>query len=144
VVKGWVRDLEGPIRDWVRREREVGDEEVGSDEEEIVFKGRGRGGEDGVEEKRRERKGAESGMVLDSFGDVENASFKYVFPWPPQELPPFSLNRPCPELTSQPGAGLHIPYQPTTAFNPDRSSCRTQHARSSALDSSRRDAGGVR
>lgn len=76
-----MRDLEGFICDWVRREREVGDEEVGSDEEEIVFKGRGRGGEDGVEEKRREWKGVESGMVLDLFGDVENVLFKYVFFW---------------------------------------------------------------
>ncbi|KAK0391350.1 hypothetical protein NLU13_0851 [Sarocladium strictum] len=75
VVKGWVRDLEAPIRDWVRREREADVEEVGSDEEEIMFRGRGRG-EEVREEKVRDTRSEESGIVMDSFGDVENASFK--------------------------------------------------------------------
>jgi hypothetical protein len=77
VVKGWLKDLETPIREWVRRERKGEEEDVGSDEEEIVFKGRDQtNGEELVDE--RKQKSSDSKMVLDSFGDVENASYKYA------------------------------------------------------------------
>lgn len=87
VVKSWVRDLEGPIREWVRGERsrqEEQDDGVESDEEEIVFVGRkGNSANDAREEtrsdeRREQRRDDAAAMVLDSFGDVENASYKYV------------------------------------------------------------------
>ncbi|KAH8173424.1 uv-damaged dna-binding protein [Sarocladium implicatum] len=81
VVKGWVKDLEGPIREWVRGERsrqEDQEDGVESDEEEIVFVGRrGKGDADAREEEKSQRRDdAAAAMVLDSFGDVENASYK--------------------------------------------------------------------
>lgn len=61
----------------MRRERNGQEEDVGSDEEEIVFKGRGQTNGDELVDERKQR-GNDSRMVLDSFGDVENASYKYA------------------------------------------------------------------
>lgn len=129
-MKGWVRDLEAPIRDWVRREREADVEEVGSDEEEIMFRGRGRG-EEVREEKVRDTRSEESGIVMDSFGDVENASFKYVLLLPISgEIPRWAWARwECSWLTLRPGAGSHTPSRPTMACSLGPLFYRTQPAR---------------
>lgn len=104
VVKTWVRALEEPVRQFLTDaqmtvaaaaaaeretavvEREDSDEAMDSDEEEIVFAGRSDAMRALREKKktavwraaRREvsRETVDSGVVFDSFGDGENASFK--------------------------------------------------------------------
>jgi hypothetical protein len=98
-VKDWVRTLEEPVRQFMRDQHalltgssastiavEDDSGEMDSDEEEIVFAGRS----DAVRELREKRdrwrlaqremvrEVADSGVVFDSFGEDESASFKYV------------------------------------------------------------------
>ncbi|TQS32970.1 hypothetical protein Golomagni_06699 [Golovinomyces magnicellulatus] len=86
VVKSWVRALEEPVRQFIYDEKgspgdEIKDEELDSEDEEIVFVGRA-----AAKHKTRmvrtdaENGSANSGMVFDSFGDDESASYKYVNP----------------------------------------------------------------
>jgi hypothetical protein len=93
-VKGWVRVLEEPIRRFLvdQRERveskasvEADLDDSAGDDEEIVFSGRTGAMQELKEKKdlwkkaRREGgKEKEVGMVFDSLGDDESASFKYV------------------------------------------------------------------
>ncbi|KAJ4154094.1 hypothetical protein LMH87_010557 [Akanthomyces muscarius] len=99
VVKGWVRALEEPVRQFIHArtmgggaerpaEEQEDDDELDSDEEEIVFAGR----LDAMRELREKKKAAgkrraarrevqretvDEGVVFDSFGDDESsASFK--------------------------------------------------------------------
>ena len=83
-LKDFVRVLEEPVRQYlenVRRGDESSDE-VDSEDEEIVFVGRGgvtRDDRDGWKKARREVKSKEvdSGMVFDELGDDEGGKFKY-------------------------------------------------------------------
>ena len=88
-VKSWLRVLEEPVRQFLverggRAEaaEEESDSSLDSEDEEIVFVGRNGSMTDarGWKRARRETKDAEpqQGMVLDSLGDDESASFKYV------------------------------------------------------------------
>ena len=95
VVKGWVRALEEPVRQFIHAHtmgaeqpaQEQEEDELDSDEEEIVFAGR----LDAMRELREKKKAAgkwraarrevpretvDEGVVFDSFGDDESASFK--------------------------------------------------------------------
>jgi hypothetical protein len=87
-VRGWVKVLEEPVRKFLtdgerekREEKEVSD----SEDDEIVFVGRGGASTlEGPEWKRARRevreKPVETGMVLDSVGEDEQSSaFKYAF-----------------------------------------------------------------
>ncbi len=101
-VKDWVRTLEEPVRQFMRDqyalltgsktattfadEDNSSEEEMDSDEEEIVFAGRSDAMRELREKKDRwrlaqreiVREAADSGVVFDSFGEDESASFKYV------------------------------------------------------------------
>lgn len=98
LVKNWVRTLEEPVRDFLhgegsraaekeRQEMAAAEEELDSDEEEIVFAGRQGALKELQEKKDRWRlahreiaqETVDSGMVFDSFGDDESAAYKYVF-----------------------------------------------------------------
>lgn len=92
-VKSWLRVLEEPVRDFmiergVAKPAESSEDEMDSEDEEIVFVGRNGTMRDGAMPKekgwkkaRREhgRGQAESGLVLDSLGDDEAGAFKYAF-----------------------------------------------------------------
>lgn len=97
LVRNWVRTLEEPVRDFLRgegsraeeKERQevaAAEEEMDSDEEEIVFSGRQGALRELQEKKDRWRlahrevaqETVDSGMVFDSFGDDESAAYKYV------------------------------------------------------------------
>lgn len=80
-VKGWVRALEEPVRQYLQRQVEEEDREgVDSEDEEIVFVGRKKmeAQEKGWKMARREveKETVDQGMVFDSFGDDESAAFK--------------------------------------------------------------------
>ncbi|ODA77922.1 hypothetical protein RJ55_06525 [Drechmeria coniospora] len=98
VIRGWVRALEEPVRQFIvgerkrrvdmetaRRNDDSAAEEMDSDDEEIVFVGRS-GAMRELKEKKEamykmarrevEQEIVDSGMVFDSFGDGENAAFK--------------------------------------------------------------------
>lgn len=104
VIRGWVRALEEPVRRFIHEQhaqmsgvtpaaaaadagKEENDkDELDSDEEEIVFAGRSDAMRELREKKARwrtahrqvSRETVDSGVVFDSFGDDESASFKYV------------------------------------------------------------------
>lgn len=85
VVKSWVRALEDPVRQFIFDERErmggepAKDQELDSEDEEIVFAGRSAVKQRTRLVRREADTGAvEEGMVFDSFGDDESASYKYV------------------------------------------------------------------
>ncbi|GJD00592.1 Uv-damaged dna-binding protein [Colletotrichum higginsianum IMI 349063] len=79
-VRGWVRVLEEPVRDFLRDRRDDSDAEGDSEDEEIVFVGRrGMAAAGKGWKKARREVGSEevdTGMVFDSLGDDESASFK--------------------------------------------------------------------
>lgn len=81
-VKGWVRVLEEPVRNFLKERNEESDAEGDSSDEEIVFVGRkGMSAAGKGWKKARREVGSEevdTGMVFDSLGDDEGASFKYV------------------------------------------------------------------
>lgn len=94
-VKSWLRVLEEPVREFLLVERGeavvVSDDSSSSDsldseDEEIVFVGRNgsmtdaRGWKKAAAAGRRETKKDPEPLVLDSLGDDESASFKYVSP----------------------------------------------------------------
>lgn len=80
VIKSWVRALEEPVRQFLHS-LEAGDE-IGSDDEEIVFTGRGsRGGGWKMAHREVQEETVDQGIVFDSFGDVENAAYKFVTPF---------------------------------------------------------------
>ena len=86
-VRGWVRALEEPVRQFLhsRADPEDADDEGGSDsgDEEIVFAGRksaaaevgSRGGWK-MAHREVEKETVDQGMVFDSFGDDEGAAFR--------------------------------------------------------------------
>lgn len=81
-VKGWVRTLEGPVRQFLIDQgegQEAVDESDFSDEE-IVFIGRKAAPRDGLKKAHREVDGhaVDRGMIYDSLEDGESGSFKYV------------------------------------------------------------------
>lgn len=92
VVKGWVRALEEPVRQFVNThlaDAAEQEEEMDSEEEEIVFAGRSDAMRSLREKKQQqqqagwrtvrrevERETVDKGVVFDSFGDDESASFK--------------------------------------------------------------------
>ncbi|KAJ6780355.1 hypothetical protein PWT90_06550 [Aphanocladium album] len=104
IIKGWVRALEEPVRQFVHaqhvqmtavaaatatakaKEQAIEDssDELDSDEEEIVFAGRSDAMRELQEKKAKwraahrevSRETVDSGVVFDSFGDGESASFK--------------------------------------------------------------------
>lgn len=85
IVKSWVRALEEPVRQFIYDEKahtggqDVKDEELDSEDEEIVFAGRSAAKHKTRMVRTDADNGAQgSGMVFDSFGDDEGASFKYV------------------------------------------------------------------
>ena len=85
VVKSWVRALEDPVRQFIFDERErmggehAKDQELDSEDEEIVFAGRSAVKQRTRLVRREADTGAvEEGMVFDSFGDDESTSYKYV------------------------------------------------------------------
>ncbi|KAF9872423.1 uv-damaged dna-binding protein [Colletotrichum karsti] len=79
-VKGWVRVLEEPVRNFLKERSEESDAEGDSEDEEIVFVGRkgmsaaGKGWKKARREVGSEK--VDTGMVFDSLGDDESASFK--------------------------------------------------------------------
>ncbi|KAL0933483.1 uncharacterized protein CTRU02_212446 [Colletotrichum truncatum] len=79
-IKGWVRVLEEPIRSFLKERSEESDAEGDSEDEEIVFVGRkgmtaaGKGWKKARREVGSEK--VDTGMVFDSLGDDESASFK--------------------------------------------------------------------
>lgn len=82
-VRSWVRALEEPIRSYMSKSAAAGDKpgeesDADSGDEEIVFNGRQAAKDAGWKMARREvhKETVDSGMVLDSFGDDESASFK--------------------------------------------------------------------
>jgi hypothetical protein len=84
-VKGWVRVLEEPVRRFLIEQSDGGPaREVGADEDdEVVFAGRTAAmrelkERDSWKMARREvgREAVELGMVFESFGDADTASFK--------------------------------------------------------------------
>lgn len=79
-VKGWVRVLEEPVRNFLKERNEESDAEGDSSDEEIVFVGRkGMSAAGKGWKKARREVGSEevdTGMVFDSLGDDEGASFK--------------------------------------------------------------------
>ncbi|OLN97533.1 hypothetical protein CCHL11_00935 [Colletotrichum chlorophyti] len=79
-VKGWVRVLEEPVRSFLKERNEQSDAEGDSEDEEIVFVGRkGMSAAGKGWKKARREVGSEevdTGMVFDSLGDDESASFK--------------------------------------------------------------------
>lgn len=96
-VKDWVRTIEEPVRQFMRDQHvlltgstiaseESDDDDADSEEEEIVFAGRTDAMRELQEKKNRWRKAhrekardqSDSGVVFDSFGDDDSASFKYV------------------------------------------------------------------
>lgn len=87
-VKGWVRVLEEPVRNFLKERSEETDAEGDSEDEEIVFVGRkgmsaaGKGWKKARREVGSEK--VDTGMVFDSLGDDESASFKYVSAAGPQ------------------------------------------------------------
>jgi hypothetical protein len=90
-VKSWLRVLEEPVRQFLVAAGRDDDESdssssLDSEDEEIVFVGRNGSMTDarGWKKARREKKDREPqpGMVLDSLGDDESSSFKYVSPLP--------------------------------------------------------------
>lgn len=91
-VKSWLRVLEEPVRQFLVDRGVAGaadsdSSSLDSEDEEIVFVGRNGSMTDARAWKkaRRETKDHEvvqQGMVLDSIGDDESASFKYVRPFP--------------------------------------------------------------
>lgn len=97
-VKSWLRVLEEPVRQFLvdRAVVEVEESDDGSlldsEDEEIVFVGRNGSMTDarGWKEAQRETKEEvlRQGMVLDSLGDDESASFKYVSGLPPMLFAP--------------------------------------------------------
>lgn len=98
-VKSWLRVLEEPVRQFLvdrgAAEAEGSDSSsLDSEDEEIVFVGRNGAMTDarGWKKARREtrdRRVVQQGMVLDSIGDGESASFQYV------TQHPFTLCFPC-------------------------------------------------
>lgn len=80
-VRGWVRVLEEPVRSFLKERSEASDAEGDSEDEEIVFVGRkgmtsaGKGWKKARREVGSEK--VDDGMVFDSLGDDESASFKY-------------------------------------------------------------------
>ncbi|OHE95118.1 hypothetical protein CORC01_09505, partial [Colletotrichum orchidophilum] len=86
-VRGWVRVLEEPVRSFLKERSEASDAEGDSEDEEIVFVGRkgmasaGKGWKKARREVGSEK--VDDGMVFDSLGDDESASFKYGSPTPP-------------------------------------------------------------
>lgn len=94
-VKDWVRTIEEPVRQFMRDQHvlltgstiaseESDDDDADSEEEEIVFAGRTDAMRELQEKKNRWRKAhrektrdhSDSGVVFDSFGDDDSASFK--------------------------------------------------------------------
>ncbi|KAK1447374.1 hypothetical protein CMEL01_09213 [Colletotrichum melonis] len=79
-VRGWVRVLEEPVRSFLKERSEASDAEGDSEDEEIVFVGRkgmasaGKGWKKARREVGSEK--VDDGMVFDSLGDDESASFK--------------------------------------------------------------------
>ncbi|GKT61786.1 UV-damaged DNA-binding protein [Colletotrichum tofieldiae] len=79
-VRGWVRVLEEPVRNFLKERSEESDAEGDSEDEEIVFVGRkgmaaaGKGWKKARREVGSEK--VDTGMVFDSLGDDESASFK--------------------------------------------------------------------
>lgn len=89
VIRTWVRTLEDPVRDYVRSRAEKSQEDHGaealdSEDEEIVFVGRNAGAatrsgfRGGWKTAHREvdEETVDQGLVFDSFGDDEGASFR--------------------------------------------------------------------
>jgi len=80
IVRVWIRTLEEPVRKFLMEEQGIYDEEeeVDSDDEEIVFAGRSASLESGTWKKAHREVGddVDSGMVFDSLGDDESAAFK--------------------------------------------------------------------
>lgn len=89
VVKSWVRALEEPVRQFLHSRAEVDDDDEGSldsEDEEIVFVGRraaaaavaenGPRGGWKVAHRETEKETVDQGMVFDSFGEGEGASFR--------------------------------------------------------------------
>lgn len=95
-VKGWMRDLEAPVRQFLvdhgeAREAQPEPEEPGSSEsdfsdDEVVFVGRksaGGAGREGWKKAHREvhDRAIDRGMIFDSLEDEESGAFKYVLYW---------------------------------------------------------------
>ncbi|KAI0021618.1 R3H-associated N-terminal domain-containing protein [Xylariomycetidae sp. FL0641] len=85
-IKGWVKSLEEPVRQYlVEREmaRDTHSSEEDTEDEEIVFVGRNGSMHDGWKKARREEKGhpQDEGMVFDALGlgDEDGGAFRYVF-----------------------------------------------------------------
>jgi hypothetical protein len=89
VVRGWVRALEEPVRQFLVEQRreatdasDTSDREVDSEDEEIVFVGRNAGRAHTHWKKAHREIGHQSvdnGMVFDSLGDDDSAAFRYVY-----------------------------------------------------------------
>lgn len=117
-VKGWVRTLEGPVRQFLIDQgegQEAVDESDFSDEE-IVFVGRKAAPFDGLKKAHREVDGraVDRGMIYDSLEDGESGSFKYVLLIICILIAqPLHLRRP----NSCTGDFSHIRSQATTVWN---------------------------
>lgn len=82
VVRTWVRELEEPVRRFVRGRRDSGEEmEEDEDEDEVLFTGR-KEAEGGWKNARRETGDGvvEAGMVFEPLAGDEAAAVKYVAP----------------------------------------------------------------
>lgn len=94
-VKGWVRTLEGPVRQFLIDQGEAQEPKDESDfsDEEIVFVGRKAASRDGWKKAHREvhDHAVDRGMIYDSLEDDESSAFKYVIPCPDQHARPLHL-----------------------------------------------------
>lgn len=83
-VKGWVRTLEGPVRQFLIDQGDAQEPKDESDfsDEEIVFVGRKGASRDGWKKAHREvhDHAVDRGMIYDSLEDDESSAFKYVLP----------------------------------------------------------------
>lgn len=81
-VKGWLRNLEVPVRQFLIDQGEAQEPKDESDfsDEEIVFVGRKAAPRDGRKKAHREVHGQaiDRGMIYDSLEDDESGAFKYV------------------------------------------------------------------
>lgn len=81
-VKGWVRTLEGPVRQFLIDQGEAQDSKDESDfsDEEIVFVGRKAAPREGWTKAHREEQdhAIDRGIIYDSLEDGESGAFKYV------------------------------------------------------------------
>jgi hypothetical protein len=86
VIRGWVRMLEEPIRRFLVEQQKpesddataASNDELDSEDEEIVFVGRGAGRQSHWKRARREvsDRSVDSGIVFDSLGNDNSAAFK--------------------------------------------------------------------